>query len=224
MRYLIVNGDDLGMSRGVNRGIFEAHERGVLTSASLFVDRPWSDEAAEAARAVPGLSVGLHADLDAVEPSAVQDELRRQLARFDELMGAPPTHLDSHHNVHQRPELLAEVLAVSQESGLLVRACSAVRYLADFYGQRSGRTDVCRIDVAALVQLLKTRLDDGVTELGCHPGYVDADLASRYTAEREVELRTLCDGAVRAVLSEEQIVLVGFRDVPRLLRETSAQG
>jgi predicted glycoside hydrolase/deacetylase ChbG (UPF0249 family) len=36
-RILIVNGDDFGRTAGVNRGIIEAHQRGVLTSASLMV-------------------------------------------------------------------------------------------------------------------------------------------------------------------------------------------
>ena len=40
MRYLIVNGDDFGLSPGVSRGIIEAHRHGILTSTSLMVDRP----------------------------------------------------------------------------------------------------------------------------------------------------------------------------------------
>ena len=60
MRYLIVNADDLGASPGVDRGILEAHARGIVTSASLMVDTPWSAEGAARARATPALSVGLH--------------------------------------------------------------------------------------------------------------------------------------------------------------------
>ena len=37
MRELIVNADDFGLSEGVNRGIAEAHEHGIVTSASLMV-------------------------------------------------------------------------------------------------------------------------------------------------------------------------------------------
>ena len=32
---LIVNADDLGMSKGVNRGIIEGHQRGLITSTSV---------------------------------------------------------------------------------------------------------------------------------------------------------------------------------------------
>jgi hopanoid biosynthesis associated protein HpnK len=60
LRRLIVTGDDFGFSRGVNRAIIEAHERGVLTSASLMVAGEASAEAVELARAHPTLAVGLH--------------------------------------------------------------------------------------------------------------------------------------------------------------------
>jgi predicted glycoside hydrolase/deacetylase ChbG (UPF0249 family) len=108
MKYLIVNGDDFGASIGISRGILEAHQHGILTSTSFMVDTPASEAAADLARALPGLSVGLHADLAAElkEPGAGLDkrvaaELDRQLRRFEELMGRGPTHLDSHHNVHR---------------------------------------------------------------------------------------------------------------------------
>ena len=42
MKCLIVNGDDFGASRGINRGILEAHRSGILTSTSLLVNTPWS--------------------------------------------------------------------------------------------------------------------------------------------------------------------------------------
>ena len=62
-RYLIVNADDFGLSAGVNRGVIEAHERGIVTSASLMVRPPAAAEAAADARAYPELSLGLHVDL-----------------------------------------------------------------------------------------------------------------------------------------------------------------
>src|SRR3989442_6607250 len=62
MKHLIVNGDDFGASRGVNRGILEAHVRGILTSTSLIVNGAWSEEAAALSCDAPELSVGLHVD------------------------------------------------------------------------------------------------------------------------------------------------------------------
>ncbi len=59
-RLVIINGDDFGFSNGVNRGIIEAHERGVLTSTSLMVTGEAFDEAVALAHAHPKLAVGLH--------------------------------------------------------------------------------------------------------------------------------------------------------------------
>ena len=62
-RYLIVNADDFGQSHGVNRGIMQAHRRGIVTSASLMVRWLAASEAAAYAREHPSLSLGLHVDL-----------------------------------------------------------------------------------------------------------------------------------------------------------------
>ena len=56
MKYLIVNADDFGASAGINRGILEAHERGVLTSTSLMVNMPAVGEAVRSRRDYPELS------------------------------------------------------------------------------------------------------------------------------------------------------------------------
>src|SRR5437867_3546992 len=60
---VVVTADDLGLSPGVTRGIFEAHRRGVVRSTSLLVTFASSAEAAALARAEPDLEVGLHIDL-----------------------------------------------------------------------------------------------------------------------------------------------------------------
>ena len=59
-RFLIINGDDFGLSSGHNQAIIDAHEQGVLTSTSLMVTAPAFDEAVTLAKAHPNLAVGLH--------------------------------------------------------------------------------------------------------------------------------------------------------------------
>ncbi len=225
MKYLIVTGDDFGASQGINRGIIEAHRQGILTSTSLLVTLPWSEEAARLACAVPDLSVGLHVHFPSggraptlVRPDADswRVELDRQCRRFEELMGRPPTHLDSHHNVHRDPRLLSHFLSVARRYGVTLREYSPVRYLPKFYGQWGGQTHLEQISVDSLLHLLKTDIQEGVTELGCHPGYVDPDFPSAYSTERETELQTLCAPSIRTVLTEQQIHLIAFRDLGSL--------
>jgi chitin disaccharide deacetylase len=69
MRILVINADDLGFSPGVNRGIFEAHAAGTVSSASMMVTTPAFGEAAERAqRDAPQLGIGLHLNLIAGAP------------------------------------------------------------------------------------------------------------------------------------------------------------
>lgn len=59
-KQLILNADDLGLTRGVNEGILRAHRDGILTSATLMANGAAFDHAAELARATPSLGVGCH--------------------------------------------------------------------------------------------------------------------------------------------------------------------
>jgi predicted glycoside hydrolase/deacetylase ChbG (UPF0249 family) len=217
MKQLIVNADDLGASHGTNRGIVDAHVRGIVTSASLLVDAPASAEAASLARRASGLSVGLHLDLDGVLVDHVPAECERQWRRFRTLCGVAPTHVDTHHNTHRDPRMLRQVLAFARAKGLPLRGHSTVRVCSKFYGQWGGETHVEQISVAQLAQLLLEETRDGVTELTCHPGYMDPNLRSSYASEREAEVRTLCDPRVRTVLDSQSIRLISFRDLPDLV-------
>jgi predicted glycoside hydrolase/deacetylase ChbG (UPF0249 family) len=226
MRYLVVNADDLGASGGVNRGIIEAHERGIVTSASLMTGMPGSVEAARLVRERPTLSVGLHAclrsgpdELEADSPDQDADPaaLEAQVRRFEELVGRSPTHLDSHHHVHTHPSRLPLFEELAERLGIPLRDCSGVRYCPSFYGQRGGESHPEQVSVTRLIRLLDTELDDGITELACHPGCADAALVSSYATERELELRTLCDARVRRFLEQHGIGLVGFGEAQRLL-------
>lgn len=207
---MIVNGDDFGLSPGVTRGILEAHQRGILTSASLMVDRPAAEQAAKLARRASDLSVGLHLELeDEADACAAVD---RQLRRFERIMGAPPTHLDSHHDVHGDPRVLPHLLERSKEAGIPLRGHSGVRCLTSFYAQWAGETHLEQVSAESLIDVLRGGVEEGVNELICHPGHVDAALRSSYKSERRAELETLCDPRVRDALEREGIELAGFRD------------
>ncbi|MDZ8093589.1 MAG: ChbG/HpnK family deacetylase [Nostoc sp. DedQUE05] len=231
MKYCIVNGDDFGASQGINCGIVEAHCKGVLTSTSLMVNMPASEEAAILSRKLPELSVGLHINittedgelaLDLTTSDRCRAELNRQLERFQELTGRLPTHLDSHHNIHRSPQLLPHFLNLAQQYRLPLREHSPVRYFPSFYGQWDGETHLEQISVENLVQMLETEVQEGFTELSCHPGYVDPEFSSTYAIERETELQTLCSPIIRSKLTELQIQLIGFRELANFLANLSA--
>jgi chitin disaccharide deacetylase len=69
LKQLIVNADDWGLTRGVNRGILRAFQHGIVTSTSLMVTGSAFEDAVALARNFPELDVGLHLAL--VEERAV---------------------------------------------------------------------------------------------------------------------------------------------------------
>jgi chitin disaccharide deacetylase len=226
-RYLIVNADDFGLSPGVNRGITEAHEHGIVTSASLMVGWSAAAEAAVYGHEHPELSLGLHVDLGEwvyrdetwvplyeVVPvddiTTLADEVSHQLAVFRDLTGKDPTHIDSHQHVHLREPVRSILLAVASELGVPVRGLSReVRYCGHFYGQTAeGLPYLDGISVDNLIRILM-ELPTGFTELGCHPGEAD-DLGSTYGEERKEELKVLCNPTVRATIGAMGIELRPF--------------
>lgn len=244
-RRLIVNADDFGRSPGINRGIVAAHQYGIVTSTTLMVNLPWSAEAAELAERVPNLGIGLHLnfcygppltassvsllgpdgrldrDLPRLRERAttadVDREARAQLARFRELLGRDPTHIDSHQHVHSWPVAVEPVAALAREIGVPARACTTQHrdtlrmlgvncpdaFVLDFYGEAN-------IDSGTLAAIV-TALLPGTTELMCHPGEDGPELVdSSYRRERESELATLCSPDIRTLIEELQIELTGF--------------
>jgi predicted glycoside hydrolase/deacetylase ChbG (UPF0249 family) len=222
-RVLIVNADDFGASAGINRGIVEAGERGIVTSTSLMVTGAAAADAVELARRHPDLSIGLHWDLDGegTQPSldlddldAVRAELARQLDAFDDLVGRAPTHIDSHHHVHRSPELAPIARELAAPLGVPLRGDGRVGYVGGFYGQwEHGVTDLRHVSVEFLIWILRNEVPEGWTEIGCHPGYVDDAFTSVYLTEREAELRTLTDPLVQEEIRSLGIRLASYRDL-----------
>src|SRR5438067_9913993 len=215
---LVVNADDLGYDPQIDRGIFEAHSRGIVKSATAMVDTRF---AADALRVAPAsLALGLHAVVDlGLTRAKAESELLRQIERFTHLRGAPPTHLDSHKHHHALPELLGAFAAVALREGLPVRAidpamraqlrAGRVRTTEHFLGDASLRP--CWT-LERLISAIGS-LAEGTTELMCHPGYAPSHARTSFGAEREEELRAVCHPRVRDALASSGAVLISYADL-----------
>ncbi len=142
---LVVNADDFGRSSSINQGIIEAHQKGIVTSASLMTTREGFEEAVNFAKANPRLGIGLHLDLDSffevehgagrlvaykdpglpLEAIATETEAQINAARST---GLPVHHLDGHHHVHLRPELIATIAALAAKHKIPM-----IRYFEGYY-------------------------------------------------------------------------------------------
>ncbi|QJD82986.1 carbohydrate deacetylase [Cohnella herbarum] len=240
MKYLIVNADDFGLSPGVNRGIVEAYLAGGITSTTLMVNMPGFEDAIIRSLALPNLGVGLHFNLTSgipishpnLIPSLVQQdgtfrdfrqvhardereieiELAAQWNRFI-ASGLRPTHLDSHHHIHQIfPSVYKAMANLATKENIPMRrsqtsdetiAPSVLKthqVLLDTYEKPDGLQKLL---------LYLSQLPEGTTELMCHPGYTDNMLRERETSEwsnaREAELAVFRDPVVQHTIRELDI-------------------
>jgi len=243
VRALIVNADDFGLTRGVSAGILAAHRHGIVTSTTVLVTAEVDREQLAEARD-SGLGLGLHVNLtlgkpltrgrslvdaggrfvrDARRAAAAADardvraEVEAQVARFERLVGRPPTHLDSHHHVGLYPPVRDVVLDVARALGVAVRSQdAAARVRARSAGLRTtdhffGESGPGAYWSAARTLAHLRALPPGVSEFMAHPGRFDDDLGySRFGRQREVELAGLGGPAARGAAAALGITLGTF--------------
>ena len=220
-KLVIVNADDLGASRGVNDGILEAVDAGIVTSASLMVNMPAARDAVVRLATRPSVSVGIHVNftdesrptvLDFDDLATCEAELWRQVDRFLELTSVRPTHIDAHHNVHRDPRLTPIFTDAAQHLGVPLREHGPVEYFPSFYGRWNGETHPEHISVENLLRMVEG-FGPGPTELACHPGRPEPDFVSEYHAERPIELETLLSSRVREGLEVHNVILTSYHEV-----------
>ena len=244
-----MNADDLGRTHGINTGVFEAHRLGIVTSSTAMVNYESVREAAAMSRENPRLGIGLHIALTggrtALPPASVPSlvdargaqpakpeglghprpeeiaaEVEAQFAKFIEVFGRKPTHLDSHHHSHRRPDVFEAVRALALREGLPVR--NAGGSMGDALKATGLRTNDAfeerffdeGVTLSNLVHIIE-QLPEGATELMCHPAHPDAELAasSSYAAVRVLELAALCDPSVKSALARANVRLIAFSDL-----------
>ncbi len=230
---VILNADDFGYDPAVTRGIAESMRTGVVSSTTMIVNSPWSEDAAAQAE---GLAVGLHLNLvrfqSVSEPSQelseravlerqfVIRETRAQLERFQKLMRREATHIDVHKHAHRSPSVLGALGIVAREFKVAVRSIDAtMRATLKDAGVRTNDHFVGDAGDAAYwtPERWLAELDDlpaeGVIELMCHPGHRPSHVSSGYGPQREVELATFLLPASKEALVSRGLVLSSWAGV-----------
>jgi len=122
-KLLIINADDLGLSKEINSGILWGFGHGFVSDTSLLVKALYTDEAVTGLKALDIRHVGIHINLDKVfgwSPGGIELKTRPALMSMlndqgflqectheakDQIeiflsFGLIPTHIDTHHHVH----------------------------------------------------------------------------------------------------------------------------
>lgn len=147
---LILNADDFGLSPSINKGIIDCFKEGLISSTTMMMNTPYTEEAIKLAKENGLKSVGIHLNLTygksvlpaSEVPSLVDEngvfhyvcmlgyytqyldakkELRAQIEKFL-ASGLKPTHLDHHHYFNEIPNILKAYLELAQEYNLPVRS------------------------------------------------------------------------------------------------------
>ncbi|MBS1150170.1 MAG: YdjC-like protein [Myxococcaceae bacterium] len=143
---LIINADDLGYDPAVTRGILEAMSLGIVTSTTMMVNSPHSEDAGKKVHGT-ALGIGLHVNLARWPPiskvpryllgpdgglvegrivempsEVVESETLAQLERLKALTGRAASHLDVHKHLHRHPNVLEGILRVALKHKLPLRS------------------------------------------------------------------------------------------------------
>lgn len=158
-------------------------------------------------------------DMGRPDPDEIRLEWHAQMRRLVGF-GIRPAHLDTHHHVHRLPGAFRAYADIAAAYGLPARALTP-RMAAALRSRGVACADYCetrwpaggygpeefRAVVESAFGVAGVR---GTVELMCHPGRYDEGLAgkSTYAAEREEELRALCDPRLREALAEAGVEVV----------------
>jgi len=80
-RCIIINADDFGLTKGINKAVRQAHSEGVLTSTTLMANMPAAQQAVEIAKELPRLGVGVHLNLLEGQPVSNESSVKQMLCR-----------------------------------------------------------------------------------------------------------------------------------------------
>lgn len=273
---LIVNADDLGLHPEIDRGIFEAHQDGIVTSSTLLVTGPSAESAVKSALK-QHLPLGVHLCLasrlppaapsdqvrslldeqgrflpswrelvvraarGALNLSEVEIEFRAQIGRIQEL-GVKPDHLDSHQHLHLLPGIRGVVCRLAIEFNLPLRwphfeprlgwlsqpSTAAKTVLILGLAKLSSDPGVEKVRSVGIFEagnLTEARLltligelQNGLYEIGCHPGRTPREVPEEpgWKYGWEDEFRALISPKVQALLKARGIELQSFQSAFRV--------
>lgn len=248
---LIVNADDFNYSPGVSRGILRAHDLGIVTSTTVLINLPLEKTWISELKRRRNLGVGLHLNITfgppvsdpeevaslvnghgvffrrgeiemaALKASHLKREFERQLERFHSLLSRHPTHLDTHHHLHEELGVFEVLSELAIQNRLPIRLS---RHVKREVRHRFQKRDIPLTDSLLgnparprpwgqneLLQVLRS-VRSGVHEIYCHPGYADETLrsVSSFADGREEELSLFTSPALKREIKRREIRLIHY--------------
>jgi predicted glycoside hydrolase/deacetylase ChbG (UPF0249 family) len=242
---VIVNADDANLTAGVTDAILECHDEGIVTSTTWMVNFPSDLASVREVKKRKSLGVGLHLNITRGYPvsplnevasltvaegefrvfspeagnfpkgNEVALEYRNQIEKFEILFGRMPTHLDTHHQLHDHPFFFHILTAIAHEYRLPIRR-SKLMMQSRFFGPGLKSTQYLFGNLnpsghwqADSLETILGHLPEGLSEIICHPGKNDASLSavSSFREGREAEYRLFRSPKLRKMLVDRSVTL-----------------
>ena len=231
---VIVNGDDLGYTSGINQGMVIGATRGILRSTTAIMNGAYIKEGVEMMKEHPEIGVGLHLNLTLGKPlthspsltdpstgliysgrsevwkhnpdyKEIEAEWNAQFEAFVSAFNKLPDHIDSHHSVHDAtPEAFEISSKIANQYHLPMRRYNQFKYVPDMFAKNKPEE---------LIEILK-KYDGQDIEIMAHNAIVDLDLYrwSSYNFPRIQELDILCSEEVKKYIKENQIEITNYSE------------
>lgn len=245
-RHLIVNADDCNLTPGVTEAILDCHDSGILTSTTLMMNLPIEGRTVRSLMKRPQLGLGIHLNVTMGRPvsqiSRVSSltsgslfrkrqeqqtvlprwqelalEYQNQIELFRKIFKKKPTHLDTHHQMHDHPFFYEALYRVAQQNDLPIRRSVLMRQATTPMNVRTtdylfGNLTVEGFWREAALHTLLTHLPEGTSEIMCHPGKDDDALraVSSFTTGREMEWQLFSHPRFKAILKDSGVILSRF--------------
>lgn len=213
---IVINADDFGLSDGICKSIIELLDMGAISNTTIMVAAPEATARLRQFNVSSLLgAAGLHLQLTGgkpispssevkslidpytgrfldrnamkhANPEEVEQEWLRQIELVTDLLGGPPTHLDSHHGAHRIPHLGEIYLSLATKFKLPVRGVSDNNFIRKLKARKIRGSHVLlrnwtgaflsELELLTMLKQLSEGLDDDLIEIVTHPGYCDVYL------------------------------------------------
>ena len=228
MKKFIITADDFGLSDSVNRGIIGAFHRGLISSASILINQPFTSQAVEFWHASSNLGLGLHVNLtrgkslltqkefstEIIKDSSVSlDQIKQEI--LTQLLTAKQLnlnidHLDFHHHLEENPVIMQALQEISKSENLPVRkglvpnAITTDDICWDFYQEKAS--------AETLISFYEKLPENKTAEIVTHIGFMD-NYTKEHTSytQREADLHQL--ELLKQQGFYQKIQLTTFRDL-----------
>ena len=220
-RILIVNADDANLTPGVTEAILKCHEQGIVSSTTWLVNLPTNPSWIRRLLKRKSLGIGLHLNVtlgpSVTAPHRIHSlvdsrgnfkrksqqlsrlpkakevklEYQNQIRQFMKVFGKMPTHLDTHHQMHDHPFYFQILSEIAHRHDLPIRRSRLMSSLkrgrvktTDFwFGNLNPGGHWTRDSLESIVQ----NAPRGLSEIMCHPGRDDKMLR---------RISSFCEGRV----------------------------